>query len=61
MYVEDRELCGRNIRALYEDGWHSGGITWFNTVLGRYRVEYEDGSDDYVEDGDIDNINIILE
>ena len=59
--VYDDELVGRKIKAQYNDeGWSTGTVTWFNTRLGEFRTEFEDGSEDYIKRDEIDGVEIIL-
>ena len=58
--VEDDELVGRKIKALYENGWFIGKIKYFNTVLCEYKVDFSDGTSDYLAIQDIDGIEVIL-
>ena len=32
---------------MYDNGWHMGGITWYNCKPDEYRVEYKDGTEEY--------------
>ena len=48
------------IRGLYETGWHSGKLEYFNSKIKEYMVSFEDGSEDYLKEEDIDNVDIIL-
>ena len=42
------ELCGRKVKGLYENGWFTGTIQYFNEKMGRNRVLYDDDSEDYI-------------
>ena len=37
----------QKIKVLYQE-WHIGKITWYNNVLEEYRLEFNDGTDDYI-------------
>ena len=56
----DDELCGRKLKALYQNGWFTGVIEYYNTNINQYRVVYSDKSEDYIGIEDIDGIEIIL-
>ena len=57
--VYKHPLKNRKLKVLYQN-WHVGTITWYNKVLDEYRIEYEDGTDDYINLDDADGIEIIL-
>ena len=48
-------LVGRNIKALYGNGWFTGTILWYNKM-----VIFEDETEDYMYVENIDGIEIIL-
>ena len=56
----DDECIGREVRALYENGWFTGEILYFNTVLVKYLVKYEDSSTDLVGIEDFDDSTMIM-
>ena len=56
----DDELCGQKLKALYQNGWFTGVIEYYNTNINQYRVVYSDESEDYIGIEDIDGIEIIL-
>ena len=56
----DDELCGRKLKALYQNGWFTGVIEDYDTNINRHRVLYSDESEDYIGIEDIDGIEIIL-
>ena len=39
---------GRSVKALYENGWHIGTIEYYNKILKEFRVNFSDGSVDYI-------------
>ena len=54
-------FVGRGIRALYADGWHVGKIDYYNKKLKEYHIRFDGSSeDDYITEGDIDGIEVIL-
>ena len=61
--VEDRLYdhphVGKRIRALYDAGWAEGTVTWLNTIIG-LRVEYEDDSEDYIKESEINGVDIFF-
>ena len=52
-------LLGRN-SALYENGWFERDIMYLNTNLLEYRVNFSDGSFDYIDVEDINGVDIEL-
>ena len=61
--VEDRHyahgLVGKQLKINYHSGWFIGDIVYFNFELNEYKVEFKDGSSDYVAPTDIDGIEVI--
>ena len=58
--IQNDKLVGQKIRGLYETGWHTGTIKYFNTKLQEYLVYFEDQTEDYIKKEDIDGTQIIL-
>ena len=58
--VYNDKLIGEKIRGLYETGWHTGTVEYFNTKLEEYCVSFKDNSEDYIKKNDIDGEKIIL-
>ena len=62
---EDRnykdDLVGRKVTALYENGWFTGIIVYFNRELKEYKVDYADKTSDYLSYHDFDGVEVILE
>ena len=56
----DYENVGRKIKALYDSGWHIGEIKYYNVTLAEYKIDFEDGSVDYISLDEIDGIEILL-
>ena len=56
----DAPLVGRNLRGIYENGVFNGVIKYFNKVLNEYNVVFEDGSEDYLREEDINGVDVIL-
>ena len=56
----DAELVGTKLRALYENGWFERDIMYLNTNLLEYRVNFSDGSFDYINVEDINGVDIEL-
>ena len=54
------KLVGQKIKGLYETGWHTGKLEYFNTKLQEYLVSFDDGSEDYIKEEDIDGKQIVL-
>ena len=55
-------LLGCTISAFYptEGGWFDSTVTWYNTSLGKLRVVFADGTDDYIAIDEIDGVEIVL-
>ena len=53
-------LVGCKIKAIYDNGWYTGSISWFNNKLRKLRVAFEDGTDNYISTEDIDSAEISL-
>jgi hypothetical protein len=55
------ELVGRQIRALYESGWATGSVSYFNNRFEKVKVDFADSEDsDYIALSEIDGIELIL-
>ena len=52
-------LESRSIKIMY-DKWVVGNVSWYNQKLERYRIVFNDGTEDYISLNDIDGTNIIL-
>ena len=50
-----------SLKALYENGWHTGLVKYYNSKLGELKIDFTDGSSDYVAPADIDGEEIFLE
>lgn len=55
------ELVGRKVTALYENGWFTGTIEYYNTKLKEYKVNYRDDTSDFLSPDDFDGVEVILE
>ena len=49
-----------NAKGVYENGVFVGSISYFNTQLQEYLVKFDDGSEDYICEDDIDGVELIL-
>ena len=62
---EDRNyndgLVGRKVTALYENGWFTATVVYFNKELKEYKVDYADKTSDYLSFHDFDGVEVILE
>ena len=62
---EDRDfsdkLVGIKVTALYENGWFTGTIEYYNVKLKEYKVNYLDNTSDFVSPHDFDGVEVILE
>jgi hypothetical protein len=56
----DHEFVGRKIKALYTNGWHTGNVDYFNYELGSLKINFPDGSVDYVKPNEIGNTEIFF-
>ena len=54
------ELCGCKLKGLYENGWFTGTIQYFNEKMGRCRVLYNDDSEDYIGIRETEGVEIVL-
>ena len=54
------ELCGQKVKGLYENGWFTGTIQYFNEKMGRNRVLHDDDSEDYIGIKEIEGVEIVL-
>ena len=54
-------LVGRKVTALYENGWFTRIIVYFNRELKEYKVDYVDKTSDYLPYNDFDGVEVILE
>ena len=57
---DDFNLVGRKLKAFYCNGWAVGNIVYFNTALNEYKIEFEDGTSDYIAPSDIDNVEVVV-
>ena len=51
---------GRKIKALYENGWFTGTIKYYNKLLHEYNVVYSDDTGDYISIQYIDSVEVQL-
>ena len=51
---------GLTVKALYENGWFTGDIMYFNTAFEEYKVVYPNETSDYIRKDDFDGVQIIL-
>ena len=50
---------GKKFKILYDGGWFVGKVIYYNHALSEYKVDFEDGSVDYVSPEDIDGVEVI--
>ena len=43
-----------------DNGWYKGEIMYFNSRIGKYKVVFTDGDEDFIGIEEIDNIEIVL-
>ena len=48
----------RQVKALYTIGWHTGTVRFYNKKLLELKVDFLDGSIDYISPDDIDGIEV---
>ena len=53
------ESVGKKFKILYDSGWFVGKVMYYNHALSEYKVDFEDGSVDYVSPEDIDGVEVI--
>ena len=54
--------CGRQMKALYENRWHTGNINYYNDNTQIYHVLYDYDTEDYIGEngGNMGSMIIIL-
>ena len=52
-------LKNQRVKILYEE-WAIGCILWYNKRLDEYRVEFQDGTENYINFDDVNGIEMIL-
>ena len=62
-YEQDRDIThhfvGKEFRVCYDYDWFTGVATWFDVTMAKLRLEFDDGSDDYIAFDEINGIEII--
>ena len=53
-------LVGRRIRALYNNGWFTGHVKYFNTRMSKLNITFSDDSDDYMRLDEINDTDVQL-
>lgn len=53
------EFVGKNIKALYEDGWAVGTILYYNIAFEKFKVQYENDAD-FIGPEEIDGVEVVL-
>ena len=55
-------LVSRKLEVLYPDegGWFIGIVSWYNCRLGKLRVLFDDGTDDYIQPDEINDDDVKL-
>ena len=56
----NHSLVSRKIEPFYENCWFTGTTTWFNSKIQKLCVAFEDGTDDYFSNEDIEYVEISL-
>ena len=57
---QDHELKGKKLQVLYESGWFTGEILYYNEQLDEYKVTFDDDTSDFIKPSDIDGIEVKL-
>ena len=62
--TNDRDFAygcsGKKLKIHYDKGWFVGVVAYYNRKLEEYKVEFQDGSVDYVPERDVGNNDVIL-
>lgn len=58
--LQPKSQPSRKIKLLYGNGRFIGTITWFNSKIQKLCVVFEDDTDDYISNEDIDGVEISL-
>ena len=56
----DAPYCGRQMKVLYESWWYTGEVKYYNDHLQKYCVKFDDDSEDYIVDDDIDMVEVCV-
>ena len=56
----DAPYCGRKMKVLYDAGWYTGDVIYFNVLLQKYCIIFSDGTDDYIGEEDIDMVDVCV-
>ena len=48
------------MKVLYENGWQTGKINHYNDNIEKYHVLYDDGTEDYIGEDEIDMVEICV-
>ena len=59
-HILDAPSCGRRMKILYENGWHTGEIKYYDDHLQKYYVKFDDKSEDYIGGDDIDIVEVCV-
>ena len=59
-WLFDAPYCAQKIKVLYEAGWYTGDVIYFNVLLKKYCVIYSGGMDDYIGEEDIDMVDVCV-
>ena len=58
--IFDHEHVGKTVKALYENRWHIGVVRYYNSHLSELKIDFPDGSSDYIKPGEIGDSEIFL-
>ena len=48
------------IQTFYDNGWVVGTVTWYNSKIRKLRIDYADGTDDFIAEKEFDNLELFL-
>ena len=57
---QDHKLKGKKVEVLYENGWFTGKILYYNEQLDEYKVTFIDNTFDFIKSSDIDGVEVKL-
>ena len=49
-----------HLTILFENGWHTGEIKYYNDHFQKYYVKFDDKSEDYIGEDDIDMVEVCV-
>ena len=58
--IMDAPYCGRQMKILYENGWHTGEIKHYNDHFQKYYMKFDDKSEDYIGEDVIGMVEVCV-